>query len=117
MSQLKKNTQLILSTAILTLTWSITPTFATLQHNHSTEPAEHTAPTQPADHSETETTHDQTGSHNAEAETVHNLAVQKLPTWYPYFIGGAALLFLAAISVGSAAVIMQGPQPSNEPRP
>ena len=49
------------------------------------------------------------GHESAETQRAHAIAVQQMPGWYPYVIGGSAALFLAAIILGSAAIVMKTP--------
>lgn len=54
---------------------------------------------------------DEHGSGTHEAEIANALAVDEPPAWFGYVISGFALLFIAAIILGSAAIIIKGPEP------
>ncbi|MBL1216248.1 MAG: hypothetical protein D8M59_01995 [Planctomycetes bacterium] len=56
------------------------------------------------------------GEHGgAEAARADALAVHEAPAWYGPVVIGAAVLFLLAIVLGSAAVVMKGPEPADPP--
>lgn len=55
------------------------------------------------------------GGHDAETHRADALAVPRPPAWYVPVVVGSAILFLLAIVLGSAAIMMKGPQPADPP--